>query len=59
LNHWNGSEVIRTLKDISKEGRTVIIATYNERIADFADVILMMNDGRFAPAEPHAPAPIP
>jgi len=52
LDSRNGSEVIRTLKDISKENRTVIIATHNERIADFADVILMMNDGRFTPARP-------
>jgi len=59
LDSKNGFEVIQTLKDISKEGRTVIIATHNERITDFADIVLMMKDGRLVPAETCAPAPRP
>ena len=45
LDRENGMEIINVLKDIAKEGRTVIMVTHNEELAKFADRIIYIEDG--------------
>jgi ABC-type lipoprotein export system ATPase subunit len=41
-----GAVIIQLLKQLSGQGRTVVVATHDQSIADVADVRLQMEDGR-------------
>lgn len=46
LDSKNGAEVIAILREISKEGKTVILATHNMEDAHKADYIIELKDGK-------------
>lgn len=46
LDSKNGAEVIAILREISNEGKTVILATHNMKDAYKADYIIELKDGR-------------
>lgn len=49
LDSENGTEVIKVLRNIVKEGRTVIMVTHNEELALSADRIVYIEDGIVTP----------
>jgi len=59
LDSANGREVLGLLRRIAKDQqRTVIIVSHDERISDFADRVLWLEDGRFKDGvSQHMPAP--
>ncbi len=46
LDSKSGQEVLNILKDLNKEGKTVIIITHDARIADQCERIIRLFDGR-------------
>lgn len=46
LDSKSGKVIINILKALSQEGKTVIVATHDEKIASLADVIFEMKDGK-------------
>jgi putative ABC transport system ATP-binding protein len=51
--------IVTLLRDLSKEGRTVIIATHDSAISDAAQMILEMEDGRIVGQTSSVPPPSP
>jgi len=52
LDAKNGENIIKLLKDISRnKGKSVLIVTHDNRIFDYADLIIHMNDGRIEKEE--------
>ena len=49
LDSENGTEVIKVLRNIVKEGRTVIMVTHNEELATSSDRIVYIEDGVVTP----------
>ncbi len=45
LDSTNGLEIINVLKEIAKEGRTVIMVTHNDELAKYADRVIYIEDG--------------
>lgn len=45
LDSKNEIEIFEMLKDISRDGKTVIVVSHNELIKDYADKILYLEDG--------------
>lgn len=45
LDSVNGMEVINVLKSITKEGRTIVMVTHNDELAQYADRIIYIEDG--------------
>lgn len=50
-----GRLIIRLLKQLAEQGRTVIVVTHDRSIAEVADVRLEMQDGRIALMENYVP----
>ena len=50
-----GKLIIRLLKQLAEQGRTVIVVTHDRSIADIADVRLQMEDGRITRMENYVP----
>ena len=46
LDSKSGKEVMKLLRDLNKEGKTIIVVTHDKIIADEADRIINMKDGR-------------
>lgn len=46
LDKKTGQEVLDIFKDLNKEGKTVIIVTHDERIANQCNRVIRMDDGR-------------
>lgn len=45
LDSVNGMDVINVLKSIAKEGRTIVMVTHNDELAQYADRIIYIEDG--------------
>ncbi len=50
-----GKRIIRLLKQLAEQGRTVIVVTHDHSIAEVADVRLQMQDGRIVTMENYVP----
>ncbi|MCG6533744.1 MAG: ABC transporter ATP-binding protein [Syntrophales bacterium LBB04] len=46
LDTATGNEVMKLLKELSSEGRTIIMVTHNPENAEFADRLIRLRDGR-------------
>jgi putative ABC transport system ATP-binding protein len=46
LDSKTGRVIVKLLRDLSREGRTVIVATHSAAIAQQADLVVTMEDGR-------------
>jgi putative ABC transport system ATP-binding protein len=47
LDSRTGQEIIKILKDLNKLGKTVIMVTHDINVAEFANTIIEMQDGKF------------
>lgn len=45
LDEENGRVVLEILKDLKKEGKTIVLITHNPDLAQFADKIITLKDG--------------
>jgi putative ABC transport system ATP-binding protein len=54
LDSATGEEVARLLTDLHQEGRTVILVTHNERLAERAQRMIRLRDGRIEAEERRA-----
>jgi putative ABC transport system ATP-binding protein len=46
LDRKTGLQIMEILVDLQKEGKTVIIVTHDQKIADYADRVVSLEDGR-------------
>ncbi|MFG1463075.1 MacB family efflux pump subunit [Xanthobacter sp. DSM 24535] len=46
LDSHSGEEVLRLLKDLNREGRTILLITHDPQVAAHADRIVRLQDGR-------------
>ena len=47
LDMARGAEIIRLLKEISRDGVGVVVATHDLTVAESADVVMELSDGTF------------
>jgi ABC-type lipoprotein export system ATPase subunit len=59
LDSHNGKRIVELLKDLARQGKTVIVVTHDRSIAREADVRLEMSDGRVKGTGNAAPSPRP
>jgi len=59
LDSHSGEEVLRLLKDLNKEGRTILLITHDPQVAAHADRIVRLQDGRIVSDARTAPPPAP
>jgi putative ABC transport system ATP-binding protein len=62
LDTRTGTEVMETLVGVSRQGKTLVIVTHDERVAAFAHRTIRLRDGRLdadAPAPPAQPVAAP
>ena len=52
LDSRSGAEVLAIFKRLHRQGRTLIVVTHDEEVAEHADRILVMQDGRVAEDRP-------
>lgn len=45
LDYKNGMDVIKTLREINNNGKTIILVTHNQELANYADRIIKIKDG--------------
>lgn len=45
LDSKNGQDIVNILKNIAKQGRTVVMVTHNEELAKYADRVVYIVDG--------------
>ena len=58
LDHETGQQIIRLLRTVVRsEGLTALVATHDPSLADLADVVIRLEDGRLAEAGPQGAAP--
>ncbi len=50
LDSHNSSEIVNMLRDLNAEGLTIVLITHDEAIANTADRIFIMEDGRLSHA---------
>ena len=56
LDRRSGLEVISILQRLNSEGRTVVLISHDQNIAEHADRILVLRDGRvFEDSKPESP----
>lgn len=48
LDHATSMELMDLLKDYNKAGKTVIVVTHDNEVAEFADRVIMLKDGKIA-----------
>jgi putative ABC transport system ATP-binding protein len=48
LDARSGAEVLEILKRLHSAGRTIVLVTHERRVADEADRVLVMQDGRLS-----------
>jgi putative ABC transport system ATP-binding protein len=48
LDEKNAQKIIQVLQTLKEQGKTVIIATHDQKITDLADQVLCLEDGRLA-----------
>lgn len=48
LDHKTGSEFMNTLRNLNNEGKTVIVVTHDSTVADYANRIITISDGRIS-----------
>lgn len=48
LDHATSMELMELLKDYNKAGKTVIVVTHDNEVAEFADRVIMLKDGKIA-----------
>ncbi|MBP2228738.1 macrolide transport system ATP-binding/permease protein [Azospirillum agricola] len=73
LDSASGAEVVALLRELAAEGRTIVLITHDRKVAEAADRVVEMRDGRIvadsgrrsipaapppAPAERHGPASV-
>ncbi|CAO3403445.1 MacB family efflux pump subunit [Azospirillum palustre] len=73
LDSASGAEVVALLRELAAEGRTIVLITHDRKVAEAADRVVEMRDGRIvadsgrrpgaaapapAPAESHTPASV-
>lgn len=46
LDSENGKQIMELLKQLNKEGKTIILVTHNEKCANYADRIVKLKDGK-------------
>jgi putative ABC transport system ATP-binding protein len=51
LDSNTGKEIMETIKGLNKEGKTIILVTHDQKIADYADATYRMRDGRIESIE--------
>ena len=51
LDKKTGKEIMAILKDLSREGKTVIVVTHDESVAEIADRIIRIEDGKLVTGE--------
>jgi ABC-type lipoprotein export system ATPase subunit len=56
LDKKSGLEVLAIFKRLNREGRTIILVTHDENVAEHADRIIMLRDGKVAEDRP-VPSP--
>lgn len=49
LDSKNGKEVMEILKNLNKKGKTIVVITHDEKIANYCDRIINLFDGRIVP----------
>jgi putative ABC transport system ATP-binding protein len=59
LDYVQAEVVLRLLRDLAAPGRTVVIATHDERILPLADRVIRLTAGRPAEAEHRGPVELP
>jgi ABC-type lipoprotein export system ATPase subunit len=46
LDSKTGQTIVDLLHDLNKEGRTVVLATHDPALAERADIVMEMQDGK-------------
>jgi putative ABC transport system ATP-binding protein len=46
LDSASGQEIIQTFEKLNKEGRTIVLVTHDKNVAEHADLIYHMKDGK-------------
>ena len=57
LDAKSGAGVLDLLRSLADSGRTIILVTHDKGVAERADRILVIADGRIAPGPPASPGP--
>ncbi|MDD5502658.1 MAG: ABC transporter ATP-binding protein, partial [Candidatus Thermoplasmatota archaeon] len=51
LDSNTGKEIMETIKGLNKQGKTIILVTHDQKVADYADATYRMRDGRIESIE--------
>ena len=46
LDHHNGLEILALFQRLNREGRTILMITHDREVAEYADRVLLLGDGR-------------
>jgi ABC-type lipoprotein export system ATPase subunit len=52
LDSISGDEIVHTLQRLNKNGRTIVLVTHDEEIAEHANIIYHMKDGKILESNP-------
>ncbi|MFL5825194.1 MAG: ABC transporter ATP-binding protein, partial [Thermoleophilaceae bacterium] len=59
LDSAGGTEVLELFRRLHRNGQTILLVTHDQRVADTADRIVGMSDGRLVSAAPSLLTPAP